>query len=116
MTRATLTKTTPLGTRVDLYTANAADITMTAADASNLNQFAASGKDLVFAHNTGGSPYTITISTLGSDPITTYSLGAGEYAIFGPFDLNGWCQADMKMYLQASNASVKFGVLDLSNF
>jgi hypothetical protein len=94
---------------------------MAAADASNLNQFVANGKDLVIAHNTGASAYTITI-TSAADPygrmgdIATYSLGAGEYAVFGPLELAGWVQTDGKVYLQASNAAVKFGVVDLSNF
>lgn len=114
MPRINLTKTTPLGTRSD---GCAADLTMEAADASNKNQFAASGKDLVIAHNTGASPYTVTITNLdGADSISTYSLAAGEIAIFGPFDLTGWCEADWKIYLEASNAAVKFGVLDLSKF
>lgn len=117
MARATLTKTTPLGKRTDKYTANAADLTMAAANVSDKNQFVASGKDLVFAHNTSGaSAYTITIDHTGSDDITAYSLGIGEYAIFGPLELDGWCQADVKVYLEASNAAILFGVIDLSNF
>lgn len=116
MARTTLTKTTPVGTRTDKYTAGAVDLTMTVADTSNKNQFAASGKDLVIAHNTGGAPYTITVNHTGTDDIVAYSLGAGEYAVFGPFNLDGWAQTDVKIYLEASNALVKFGVVDLSNF
>ena len=62
---------------------------------------------------------TIT-SSVDSDgrtgDITTYSMGAGEYAVFGPFDLDGWVQTDWKLYFEASNAEVFFGVIDLSNF
>ena len=121
MARATLTKTTALGHRSDVYTAGAAALTMTAADASNKNQFAASAKDLVIAHNTGASPYTVTITStpdgLGrSGDIATYSVPAGVYAVFGPFGLDGWVQTDGKVYLEASNAAVKFGAVDLSNF
>lgn len=118
MGRTTLTKTTPLGKRTDKYTANAADLTMTAADTGNTNQFAASGKDLVIAHNTSvGTPYTVTIgNVVPENDIAAYSLGAGEYAVFGPFELDGWVQTDWKVYLEGENAAVKFGVLDLSNF
>ena len=119
MARTTLTKTTALGAYGDYSVANAADMTMTAADTSNDNQFVASSKDLVIAHNTGGSAYTVTI-TSAADPtygregdITTYSLGAGEYAVFGPFKRPGWVQSDGYVYLEASNASVKFGVVAL---
>lgn len=117
MARTSLTKTTALGA-YGSYSANAADLTMAAADTSNLNQFTANGNDLVIAHNTGGSAYTITITSV-ADPfnrtgdIATYSLGAGEYAIFGPFKAAGWQQSDGKIYLQASNAAVHFGVVAL---
>lgn len=118
MPRVSLTPKAALGAYGNYGVANAADLAMAAADASSLNQFVASGNDLVFAHNTGGSDYTVTISSV-ADPfgrtgdITTYSLGAGEYAVFGPFKLAGWMQSDGKIYLQASNAGVKFGVVAL---
>jgi hypothetical protein len=121
MPRATLPKTTPLGgepTRP--LTADSADMVMTAADVANLNQFVAAGKDVVVAFNSGGSAYTVTITSAPlngrTGDITTYSIGAGEFAVFGPFATLGWKQTDGYVYLQASNAAVKFGVLDLSNF
>lgn len=118
MARTTLTPNTALGWLHGSYTANAADLTMTAADAVNYNEVVASGNDLVIAHNTGGSAYTVTI-TSAADPygrtgdISAYSLGAGEYAVFGPFRNLGWMQTDGKLYFQASNAAVKFGVVRL---
>lgn len=121
MARATLTKTTPLGSKSSLYTANAADITFAAANVSDKNQFVASGKDLVLAWNSNPTnPYTVTITSV-ADPtygrtgdITTYSLAAGEIACFGPLVLEGWSQTDGKIYLEASNAAIKFAVLTLS--
>ena len=117
MARTTLTKTTALGAYGDYSVADSADMAMTAADISNQNQFVASARDLVVAHNTGGSAYTITITSI-EDPhygrlgtITTYSLGAGEYAVFGPFKRAGWVQSDGYVYLEANNALVKFGVV-----
>lgn len=121
MARSTLTKTSALGTRSDVYTAGAATLTMTAstgASGSNGNQFICSGKDLVIAHNTGASPYTVTITSI-VDPygrtgdIATYSLPAGTYAIFGPFENTGWRQTDGYVYLEATNAAVKFGIVPL---
>jgi hypothetical protein len=117
MPRTNLTKTVAQGA-YGAYGADAADLTMAAADVANMNQFTAQGNDLVVAHNTGASPYTVTI-TSSPDPygrtkdITTYSLAAGEYAVFGPFGMTGWVQSDGKVYLQASNASVKLGVVAL---
>lgn len=120
MARATLTKLAALGSKSAPYaTANAADLPMTAADASNKNQFAVGGNDLVIAHNTGASAYTVTVTSV-ADPqygrtgdIAAYSIGAGEYAVFGPFNMAGWLQTDGYVYLEASNASVKFGVVQL---
>lgn len=117
MARTNLTKTTALGA-YGSYAVNAADLTMAAADVANKNQFTATGKDLIVAHNTGASAYTVTISS-APDPygrsgdITAYSLGAGEYAVFGPMELTGWMQTDGKIYLEAENAAVKFGVVAL---
>lgn len=119
MPRTSLTPKAALGAYGDYSVADSADLAMTAADVANLNQFSASGKDLVFAHNTGASAYTVTI-TSAPDPygrtkdIATFSLAAGEYGVFGPFSLTGWVQADGKIYLQASNASVKLGIVALS--
>lgn len=117
MARTTLTKTTPVGS-YGTYSAAAAKLTMAAADVANKNQFVASGNDLVVAHNTGGAPYTVTITSTPdeygrSGDITTYSIPAGEYHIFGPFKLPGWQQTDGKIYLEASNALVFFGVIAL---
>ena len=114
MARVTLTKSTAGGP----YAAAGVVLTMTAADASNLNQFVAAGNDLVIAHNTGASTRTITI-TSSADPygrtkdITTENILAGEYKVFGPFALTGWVQTDGKVYLAANNAEVKFGVVTL---
>lgn len=119
MARTTLTAKTALGGKTNAYTANAADLTMTGADVANMNDVVASGKDLIIAHNTGASPYTVTITSI-ADPfgrtgdITTYSMDAGEYAIFGPFGSDGWLQADGRLYFQASNVAVKFGIVRLN--
>lgn len=118
MARTTLTKTAALGAYGDYSVANAADLTMAAADTSNQNQFVASSRDLVIAHNTGGSAQTVTI-TSSDDPygrsgdIDAYSIGAGEYAIFGPFKRPGWIQSDGYVYLEANSTDVKFGVVAL---
>lgn len=58
---------------------------------------------------------TLSKLTLGGNfpTISAYSLGAGEYAAFGPFEREGWMQSDGYIYLEASHAEVKFGVLTL---
>jgi hypothetical protein len=118
MPRTSLTPKAAVGSYGDYTVATTADLTMTAADVSNLNQFAASGNDLVFAYNTGGSAYTVTVTSAPdafgrSKDIATYSIGAGLFSVFGPLKLMGWVQTDGKIYLQASNVAVKFGIVAL---
>lgn len=114
MARTNLTKTTAPGS----YAAAGVALTMAAADVANMNQFTANGNDLVIAHNTGASPYTVTI-TSAPDPygrtkdIAAESIAAGAIRIYGPFKLPGWIQSDGKFYLQASNAAVQFGIVAL---
>jgi hypothetical protein len=118
MARTSLVKTTALGSYGDYSVANSADLTMAAGDVANKNQFAATGDEVVIAHNTNGSAQTITV-TSSPDPygrtkdISAYSIGAGEYAVFGPFELTGWVQTDGKVYLEVSHADVKLGVVKL---
>jgi hypothetical protein len=118
MARTTLATLNAVGPYGSYATSNIAELVMTAADAVNYNDVVARDGQMVVAHNTGASAYTITITSsanaygrLGN--ITTYSLGAGEYAIFGPFRMDGWVQSDGRLYFEASNAAVKFGVVNL---
>lgn len=114
MPRVTLTKTTPPGSYDDAGVL----LTMTAANTTDLNQFAPSDKDLVIAHNTGVTARTVTITSAPDEygrvgHITAHNIPAGEIHIFGPFEVEGWRQADKFIYLQASHADVKFGVIAL---
>lgn len=120
MARATLTKVAAQGNYPTLpLTANSADLPMTAANATDKEQFVASGKDLVIAHNTGGSTRTITVTSVADGKTRrtgdqgAYSLGAGEYAVLGPFEREGYMQSDGYIYLEASHADIKFGVVTL---
>ena len=120
MARQTLTKIAPLGSYPSLpISANAADLAWTAADAANKEQFAPSGNDLVLVWNTDAvNPYTVTITSVKDEKnrtgdITAYSIGANEIACFGPFKQAGWQQTDGKIYMEASNAAVKYAVLAL---
>lgn len=117
MARTALTAKTPVGA-YGSYSANAADLTMTAADTSDQNSCVASGNDLIIAHNTDSGAHNITITSVANEKgrsgdISSYSLGAGEYAIFGPFLLPGWEQTDGSLYFEADDATVKFGVVAL---
>ena len=117
MARTTLVKTVAKGNSPSLpLGAGSVTATFAAADVGNMNQFLPGGEDLLIAYNSGASPYTVTITSAPDQmnrtgDITTYSLAAGDIAVFGPFKLMGWVQADGYVYLQASNASVKLAVI-----
>lgn len=117
MAKATLTKTALPGAYASV-TVNSADVTLTAADVANKNQFVASGRDLVVAFNSGAAPHTVTITSV-ADPrygrtkdISAYSVGAGELAVF-ELKRPGYMQADGYIYLEADHAEIKFGVIPL---
>jgi hypothetical protein len=93
-------------------------LTFTAADTANGNKFAHTGKELIIAQNTGGSAYTVTISSAADSlgrtkDITTDSIAAGAFAIYGVPQVEGWRQTDGTIHLTASNAAIKFAIVRL---
>ncbi len=119
MPRTSLTVTTALGSYPSLQpAANACDMAAPAADVGNMNQVTASGNDLIIVYNANGGAQTLTVSSVAdlhnrTGDITTYSIGAGEYAVFGPFKSAGWMQSDGKIYLAGSHSDLKIGVVAL---
>lgn len=120
MARQTLTPKTALGSYPTLpLVANSLDFTFVAADPVNKEQFVASGNDLVVAWNTdGANPHTVTVNSVADEKgrtgdIPNYSIGAGKQALIGPLQKAGWMQPDGKIYLEASNAAIKFAVVVL---
>lgn len=120
MARSTLVKTTAPGNFPTLQpSAGSLAVTMAATVVADKAQFLASGKDLVICRNTGGSPYTVTITSVASaknnrtGDITSYSIAAGGIAVFGPFEREGWMQSDGYVYVEANNVAVEFGVITL---
>lgn len=118
MARVTLAKQIPLGPYPTLPVgAGAMTLTETAADTTNKEQFVPSGDDLVIAHNSGASAYTITFTSVADDlkrtgDISTYSVAAGAIAAFR-FKKPGWMQTDGKVYIEANDVAVKWAVLQL---
>lgn len=120
MPRATLPQSAPVGAYPVLpLAANSADVVMTAANTTDLNQvaFGTSGRLLIIAHNSGGSAATVTFTSARDQynrvgDISAYSIDAGEVAAF-VFSRAGWQQTDGFLYLQASAVGVRFGVIPL---
>lgn len=120
MARTTIAKTTPLGAYPALpLVADSADVNMqasTGASGTSGNQiaFSSASRLYILAQNThASSPYTVTITSKvdgynRTGDITTYSLAAGDIALF-VVEGAGWKQGDGYVYLEATNAAVKFG-------
>lgn len=118
MARQTLSKQTPKGPYPALpVSANALDLAFTAADATNKEQFVPGNDTLVIFKNDGVAAKTITLSSKADEKnrtgdVTTYSLGAGELAMFR-FKKSGWMQSDGKIYMEAESSDIKYAVIQL---
>lgn len=116
-TRVSITPQTPKGPYPGTVNAGDLALTFTAADATNFNQFAAVGNEILIVQNTDAASQTITLTTKPdnfgrSADIATYSMATGTFAMFNFRNANqGWVQADGNVYFQASTSTVKFAVL-----
>ena len=122
MPRATLTPQTLQGTKPTAYAvAESADITFEASQGgftTSGDEFVSSGNDIVICRNDQGGAQTITFYTAVDpfgleDTIETYSIGIGEYAIFGPFQTVPWRQTDGNIYLGTSHADIFIAIIAL---
>lgn len=120
MARTNIPSQEPLGPFPTLpVTADGLDIAFTDGNASEGNEFTATGSDLLIAKNIGSGARTITLLSVvdqfnRTGDITTYSLGAGEVASFF-FGTNGWLQSNGKININVSHAEVKLAILALAN-
>lgn len=98
--------------------ADSADFTWANGDAVNGHQVPSTGRELVLVKNEGVAAATVTIVSSPDErnrtgDIAAYSVGAGEYAVFGPFPVPGWRQADGKLYIDVSSSDIKLAVIRL---
>lgn len=91
------------------------DKTFTTADTSNGNSFLSSGRDLLIMYNSGGSPYTVVISSApdpdGRFADVTYTIGAGVYSFVEINSSSVFIQATNLVLLLANNAAIQFLVV-----
>jgi len=102
----------------DYSVANAADYTYLAADTVNNEQTTLTGREIVIVRNTTGGALTCTFTSVKSGlgrtgDIAAYSVGANEFAMFGPFELTGWIQTDGNLYFSGSAVGLEFAVIRL---
>jgi len=99
------------------YSSTMTSATMQAADVANGNHFKATNNDLIIAWNDSASPYTVTVTStplngrLGT--ITAQAIAADEHLILGPMNVSGWQNSSGVIEISASNAAVKFGIINL---
>jgi len=114
MARLSITVQEPAGFWPALpLTANAEDFTWTAsgADFADGFSFTNTGRELILIRNDNAGAQTITISSVAmgktkrTGDITTYSIGIGEYAWFGPFKPEGWNQSGTALLYAAVTAA-----------
>lgn len=115
MARQTLPKTTAPGA----YSGAWADVTWTAADSTDKEQFALTGRELVLIRNTSeDTPYYVTITSV-DDPtgrsrhISQVDIPFGDTVAWGPTAVDGWRQTDGNLYLEAENAAIEYAVITL---
>ena len=96
--------------------AAAANLTWTAADATNKNAFVFTGREILLVRNDNAGEQTVTIQSVACEHARTGNLSkaiaASAYAVFPLFSNGeGWRQTDGKIYVDAASADVKFCVL-----
>jgi len=107
----------PLGSIGDYTAPNDADLNFTAGDVANEEQTKLTGKEMIVLNNNSGGVNTLTVISVpnqfGRTADINYTLQAGEHGMFGPFDLEGWRQADGNLYFNVSSSVVGIAVIKL---
>jgi hypothetical protein len=100
-----------------LVAADAFEKAGVAADASNFEEVAFTGREIVIAFNSGATGRLVTIESVADERNRTGDLtetvGAGNFAIFGPLEVRGFKQSNGMLNFRAAHAEVKFIVLRL---
>jgi hypothetical protein len=92
-------------------------LAMVAMDASNGNEVALTGHEIVIFQNTDTNPHTITILSVAdsrgrSQDITAYSIAGGTLAMFSFLSgTEGWQQGDGDAHFQTSSALIFMAAL-----
>lgn len=91
--------------------------TFAACDATNKEQWANTGKEIIIFFNSGSTTRSCTITSIAS-PATgnrtgdiTFNLAAGAYKSVGPLAQDGWMQTDGNTYSEAAHAEVLVSVI-----
>lgn len=96
-------------------TALSADATPVNSDVTG-NYWQVNKGDILIAWNSAGTSATLTIASQvdvanRKGDITAYAIGAGFIAVFGPFDVTGWADANGRVNVTPSAVTLKLAVL-----
>lgn len=90
-------------------------LTATAADATNFEEVAHTGQEVIIFRNSGASTRNITVTSVADNHNrtgnVTFTLAAGAIKAIGPLGIDGWRQTDGKLYFQADHAEVLISVI-----
>jgi len=118
MARLALTEYVPVGGYPVLpVAANAADFAFAEPGVPGDGiSFTLTGKEILLVFNSTAGALTVTINSVNdernrSGDIAAYSVGANEYAAFGPFPTTGWRQSTGLLHAVGSAAGLKFAVV-----
>jgi len=104
----------------ETISANDADYTYAAGTVTDGDTFVCTGREVLLVNNTNVGAKYITITSVDdetnrSGSITTYSIGASEFAVFGVglTTAKGWRSTAGKVRITVEHADVKVAVLRL---
>ncbi len=117
MPRQTHIAQVPLGSIGDYSVPNSADLNLLAGDVANEEQTALTGKEMIILDNNSGGANTLAVTSVpnqfGRTKDINFQLDPGEHGMFGPFDLEGWRQADGNLYFSVTSVFVGIGIIRL---
>lgn len=98
------------------YAASGKTLAWSDADVASGNRFASTGREILMARNTSGTPQLVTVisvpdARIGRSQDQVLTIEAGDVAIFGPFPTNGWQQTDGYIWVLALSTAVKLSII-----
>lgn len=102
------------------YDADGAALTFAAGDATNGNDYVATGRELLIARNTdGATAYSVTVKSVADAALgnrtgdLTFSIPANGFRMFGPIPTVGFLQGNGRVNIDVQNAAVQLAVIRL---
>ena len=96
------------------YPTAPATLTFTAADATNKESTAHTGREVIIFRNSGASTRNVTVNSVADSRNRTgdltFTLAAGAVKAVGPLGVDGWRQSTGVLHFEADHAEVLIAV------